>query len=84
MTPPGAEPEVGAGSPPTSTAVRAETGADIPDDLVVRGVLAWAGLFGCVSFELFGQYGPDTFRDPDDLFERQLAILADDLGLRDE
>ena len=48
------------------------------------GVLAWAGLFGCVSFELFGQYGPDTFRDPAELFERQLAILADTLGLRDE
>lgn len=62
-------------------AVRAETGADIPDDLVVRGVLAWAALFGCVSFELFGQYGPSTFADPEDLFERQLGILADTLGL---
>jgi AcrR family transcriptional regulator len=61
--------------------VRAETGADIPDDLVVRGVLAWAALFGCVSFELFGQYGPDTFTDPGDLFERQLGVLADTLGL---
>lgn len=62
-------------------AVRAETGADIPDDLVVRGVLAWAALFGCVSFDLFGQYGTDTFADTDDLFERQLSILADMLGL---
>ena len=80
----------GAPSTPVSTrlaasfdAVRAETGTDIPDDLVVRGVLAWASLFGCVSFELFGQYGPDTFADPEDLFERQLAILADTLGLAD-
>jgi AcrR family transcriptional regulator len=62
-------------------AVRAETGAEIPDDLVVRGVLAWAALFGCVSFELFGQYGSDTFSDPGDLFERQLGVLADTLGL---
>jgi hypothetical protein len=47
-------------------------------------VLAWAAIFGCVSFELFGQYGPDTFSDPADLFERQLMILAETLGLRDE
>ena len=81
MVPPGAVTEVGSRLEADFAAVREETGADIPDDLVVRGVLAWAGLFGCVSFELFGQYGPDTFRDPDELFERQLAILADTLGL---
>ena len=52
-----------------------------PDDLVVRGVLSWAALFGCVSFEVFGQYGPDTFRAADELFERQLQLLADTTGL---
>ena len=61
--------------------VRDEIGADVPDHLVVRGVLAWAAIFGCVSFELFGQYGPDTFSDPADLFDRQLVILAETLGL---
>jgi AcrR family transcriptional regulator len=61
--------------------VRAETGADIPDDLVVRGVLAWAALFGCVSFEVFGQYGPDTFVAVDALFDHQLQVLADTTGL---
>jgi AcrR family transcriptional regulator len=81
MDPPGAVTEVGSRLEADFAAVRHETGADIPDDLVVRGVLAWAGLFGCISFELFGQYGPDTFRDPGELFERQLAILADTLGL---
>lgn len=61
--------------------VRQATGADIPDELIVRGVLAWTGLFGCVSFELFGQYGADTFGDPADLFDRQLVVLAETLGL---
>ncbi len=81
LNPPGAAQPVSKRLAADFDVVRAETGADIPDDLVVRGVLAWAGLFGCVSFELFGQYGPDTFSDPADLFERQLVILAETLGL---
>jgi AcrR family transcriptional regulator len=81
MDPPGDAPEVAGRLEADFAAVREQTGSDIPDDLVVRGVLAWAAMFGCVSFELFGQYGPDTFRDPGQLFERQLAILADTLGL---
>jgi hypothetical protein len=81
MDPPGAAAPVSKKLAADLADVRVETGVDIPDDLIVRGVLAWAGLFGCVSFELFGQYGPDTFSDPADLFERQLQILADTLGL---
>ena len=44
-------------------------------------MLGWASLFGCVSFEVFGQYGADTFGAPDDLFEHQLELLADTMGL---
>jgi hypothetical protein len=58
-----------------------EFSTNTPDDLVARGVLAWAGLFGCVSFEVFGQYGPDTFQAVDDLFDLQLQLLADTTGL---
>lgn len=61
--------------------LRSQLGREVPDELVVRGVLVWAALFGCVGFEVFGQYGPDTFGAPADLFERQLEILADTLGL---
>jgi Tetracyclin repressor-like, C-terminal domain len=61
--------------------IRAEFSTDIPDELMARGVLAWAGLFGCVSFEVFGQYGPGTFHAVDDLFELQLRLLADMSGL---
>lgn len=62
-------------------AVRAELGVELPDQALARGVLAWAALFGCVSFEVFGQYGPDTFGDPAVLFEHQLQVLADTVGL---
>jgi AcrR family transcriptional regulator len=61
--------------------IRAEFSVGTPDDLVARGVLAWAALFGCVSFEVFGQYGPGTFTGVDDLFELQLQLLADTTGL---
>lgn len=61
--------------------IRAEFGLSAPADLVARGVLAWAALFGCVSFEVFGQYGADTFTDTDALFEHQLGMLATSVGL---
>ena len=62
-------------------AIRDEFGVDLPDAVLVRGVMAWAALFGLVSFEVFGQYGPDGLGDPAALFERHLQVLADDLGL---
>ena len=62
--------------------VRREMGITAPDRLVVRGMLAWAALFGCVSFEVFGQYGPDTFTDPKDIFEHHLEALVATVGLR--
>ena len=45
------------------------------------GCSLWAALFGCVSFEVFGQYGADTFADPQDLFEHHLAVLVETVGL---
>lgn len=62
-------------------AIRREFGVEAPVEAVARGVLAWAGLFGCVSFELFGQYGPDTFSAPELLFEHHLGVLADAIAL---
>lgn len=62
--------------------IRRELGITAPDALVARGMLAWAALFGCVSFEVFGQYGADTFTDPKDIFEHHLAALVATVGLR--
>ncbi|MFT4083031.1 MAG: WHG domain-containing protein [Nocardioides sp.] len=61
--------------------VRDEFGVDLPDQVLARGVLAWAALFGCLSFEVFGQYGPESFGDPAALFGYQLELLADTVGL---
>lgn len=52
-----------------------------PPELVRQVALVWAALFGCVSFEVFGQYGQGTFADPAALFEAQLGQLARLLGL---
>jgi AcrR family transcriptional regulator len=35
--------------------VRSLVGSKVPDALLQRGLMAWAALFGTVSFELFGQ-----------------------------
>ena len=61
--------------------IRSETGTDLPDAALARGILLWSSLFGAVSFEVFGQYGENTFAAPDDLFEHHLAVLAETVGL---
>lgn len=61
--------------------IRAAFDTTAPDDLMLRGVLSWASLFGCISFEVFGQFGPGTFTAADELFEHQLQVLADLTGL---
>lgn len=77
--------EEGEEAPPALAAglegIREQFGVRLPDAVLVRGVLVWAALFGCVSFEVFGQYGPDGLGDPAALFERHLGVLAADLGL---
>lgn len=72
--------------PPASLAVglegiREQFALDLPDAVLTRGVLVWASLFGCISFEVFGQYGPDGLGDPAALFERHLTRLAEEFGL---
>lgn len=61
--------------------VRRDQGITAPDELIARGVLMWAALFGCISFEIFGQYGADTFTQPQDLFEHHLKVLVETVGL---
>ena len=61
--------------------IRAGMGLAVPDGLLARGALVWTSLFGAISFEVFGQYGADTFAAPDELFAHHLAALADLAGL---
>lgn len=62
-------------------AIRAELGVAVPDAALARGVLVWTSVFGAISFEVFGQYGPDTFAARDELFEHQLEVLLGVVGL---
>ncbi|MDR6416516.1 TetR-like C-terminal domain-containing protein [Pseudarthrobacter sulfonivorans] len=63
-------------------AIRAGLGLAVPDGLIANGVLVWTSLFGAVSFEVFGQYGADTFSARDQLFEHHLAVLAGMAGFQ--
>lgn len=62
--------------------IREELGLNLPDEVLTRGVLMWASLFGAVNFEVFGQYGPDTFSTPEQLFEHHLTVLESMMGLQ--
>ncbi|TXL57608.1 TetR/AcrR family transcriptional regulator [Aeromicrobium terrae] len=62
-------------------AIRREYALTMPADLLSRGFAVWSGLFGAVSFDVFGQYGPGTFSDPAAFFEHQVDALADLVGL---
>ena len=64
------------------TAIRTELNLAAPDASLARGVLVWTSLFGAVSFEVFGQYGPDTFTARDELFDHQLSVLQGVAGLQ--
>lgn len=61
--------------------IRNEMGLEADDELIVRGTLVWAALFGIISFEVFGQYGAGTFSDPEQLFEQHLLVLKGVVGL---
>ena len=61
--------------------LREENGLEASVEALATGTLVWTALFGAVSFEVFGQYGPGTFSEPEQLFRRHLDVLADLLGL---
>lgn len=62
-------------------AIRNELQLAMPDELLANGALVWTSLFGALSFEVFGQYGVDTFSAREELFEHHLAVLAGMAGL---
>ena len=54
--------------------------AGVPDDIVARTLASWAGLFGLVSFELFGQF-ENVVTDRDAFFGFAATCLARQAGL---
>jgi AcrR family transcriptional regulator len=53
---------------------------DVPDDVVTRAIVVWTGLFGMVSFEIFGQFN-NTITHRTELFEHNMTCLGQFLGL---
>jgi AcrR family transcriptional regulator len=58
----------------------ADTFADVPEDVVLRALVAWSALFGLVSFELFGQFH-NVIDANADFFTTATAELAAFVGL---
>jgi AcrR family transcriptional regulator len=69
-----------AGSPAALREMRSMVPDVVPDDVLVRGAMAWVHVFGAISFELFGHLGPSP-TEPEMLFDVQLDLLADLVGL---
>ena len=62
-------------------AVRDQIAPPASVGLVFHGMAAWIQLFGCLSFELFGQLN-NAIDEREAFFDRQLRLAADQLGLR--
>lgn len=70
------------GLTPDYRAIRNQLSLSVPDGVVAATVQAWSALYGAVSFEVFGQYGADTFTDLDVLHDYTVERLSMQLGLR--
>ena len=80
LDPPGGYPP-----PPESFGADAEGIRDavlpgVPDDIVARAVTAWPGLYGAVSFELFGQFN-NVITDRAATFDYAMRGLGRFIGL---
>lgn len=63
--------------------LRAETGLDLDDDVLVDVIVAWTQLFGLLSFELFNQTR-GMVEDHEALFVRAAHTMAALIGLSDD
>ncbi|WP_433227695.1 TetR/AcrR family transcriptional regulator [Actinomadura formosensis] len=60
---------------------RAALPMEIPDDVIVRAFTAWAGLYGTVSFELFGQFN-NVIEERAAYFDHTMTLLGHLVGLK--
>jgi len=80
VTEPAACPPVPESFGPDAARLRDSVLAGVPDDLAARTLGAWAGLFGLVSFELFGQW-ENVVTDRDAFFSYAASCLGRMAGL---
>ena len=60
---------------PDAAGLRDTILAGVPDEVAARTLAAWAGLFGLVSFELFGQF-ENVVTDRAAFFDHAAACLG--------
>ncbi|MGV4986498.1 TetR/AcrR family transcriptional regulator [Streptomyces sp. NRAIS4] len=70
-----------AGLRPEAERMAADFAPDLPPEAIAALVVAWAQLFGLVSFELFGQF-ENVVEDRETFFRHAAAGLAHGVGLR--
>lgn len=81
----GAGAAAGAVAPEVSSAIAGgqaflrDAGVDLPDEVLVRTLMAWSSVFGTVSFELFGHF-VGAVADGAAYFDAVVERLAEDLG----
>ena len=80
MTEPAACPPLPQSFRPDAARLRDAILAGVPDDVAARTLAAWAGLFGLVSFELFGQF-ENVVTDRDAFFGYAASCLGRLVGL---
>jgi AcrR family transcriptional regulator len=80
LDPPGGYPPPPAPLAADAAAIRRIVLPDVPDAVVARAITAWPGLFGAVSFELFGQYN-NVITDPAATFDYAMRGLGRFIGL---
>ena len=79
-----AEDDMPSGGQKALAPLRAITGPGVPDALLQRGLMAWAALFGTVSFELFGQFHGIVGEQPGDheaFFAESVRRWAEQVGI---
>jgi AcrR family transcriptional regulator len=80
LDPPGGYPPPPASFAEDAAGISAAVLPEVPDDVVARAVTAWPGLFGAVSFELFGQYN-NVITDRAAIFDYAMRGLGRYIGL---
>jgi AcrR family transcriptional regulator len=84
LTPAMAEDDVPPGDRQALAPVRSIVPPEVPDALLQRGLMAWAALFGTVSFELFGQLHSIVGKQPGDreaFFAESVRRWAEQVGI---
>ncbi|GGF29622.1 TetR/AcrR family transcriptional regulator [Williamsia phyllosphaerae] len=56
-------------------AVNGEFGLELDHATLTIGTCLWSVILGSISLEVFGQYGADTFAQPEVLFDLQLTTV---------